>query len=280
MSRKIKTYCWCFLSVLFVYACTDRPDGVLPRKAMEDVLYDVYLAQATLQSVPRYASAGAKDTLIAGVMAKHKITQAQFDSSIVWYSRQGEVYYKINDVVSQRLKDFQREITTDESQALKMRKKYDGVTLPSSVTLDAHAGISTFSFTIDSLRFSIVDTAKFDFNFNILGVKPKMNVAAVVLFKYKDTTIVNRVAVNNNSHYSIKRPAPRKNKLENISGYIRVVYPVPVSSPVFVYDLNYKKVLPKPKPVNTGKENGKEKVSDKARPENPKQIPPPPRKVN
>lgn len=240
---------------------------------MEDALYDVYLAQALIQTNPRYSEAQSRDSLLAGVLAKHEITRAQFDSSIVWYSGQGEVYFKINDHVSKRLRDLQQEIVVDDDALnQKSRAKYNGFTLPPSTILGGKGNSSFFSFNIDSLKFGQIDTTAFDFNFRTLGILPQTPIYASVSFEYKDTTINVFRVLSQNSYYSIKKPFLRKHKLKNISGYIRVDNPKFALTPIFVYDLHYKKVIEKPrtrKPKST-KEKEREAAMLKMRHPDPK----------
>jgi hypothetical protein len=214
---------------------------------MVDVLFDVYLTQALIQNTSRYAAPEQKDSLLAGVLSKHSITQAQLDSSIVWYSSQAEVYSKINERVSKRLAEFQKQVAPSGNIEQYLRKKYDGFTLPPSVTLAGISGISVFSFRLDSLKFTNIDTAAFDFNFKVLGVLPQSKVKAGVCFEYKDTTIRQEIRVDRNKYYSFQKPNRMRHPLRNISGYIRMEDPEKIFAPVLIYDLSYKKIVPKVK---------------------------------
>jgi Domain of unknown function (DUF4296) len=265
MKHKLKTYCSCLLCAILLFSCTYRPKGVISKQKMEEALYDVYLAQALVQASTRYALQESKDSLLLGVLAKHQITQAEFDSSIVWYSTQGETYFKINDRISKRLRDLQSEFSIDANSDLKLRKKHDGYTLPPSVLLGAHGCPSAFGFEIDSLKFGQTDTTAFDFNFKILGITSRSKAYATVCFEYRDTTVNIKTTLNQNTYYSFEKPVKVRHKLKKISGYIYVQNPLKVLPPVYVYDLNYKKIVPKPKP----------KTEKKGRAE----VPNPPRKA-
>lgn len=77
-----------FLLLLFLGSCTagKRPSGVLSPQRMEEVLYDYHLAQAVstdLRGGDRYQ----KELYLNYVFDKHGTTEAQFDSSMVWYAR-------------------------------------------------------------------------------------------------------------------------------------------------------------------------------------------------
>ncbi len=70
----------CLLSV----ACDGHPDYVLSKGKMKRVLYDYHLAQAMLENLPPDDS--TRNHLIQAVFQKYNITQADFDSSMVWYT--------------------------------------------------------------------------------------------------------------------------------------------------------------------------------------------------
>ena len=87
------------LLVLMVFAGC-RPKGILSSRQMRDVLYDLHRADAILRTAG--LETGHDDVIgnfYEVVLEKHGITQAQFDSSLVWYtdhpSRFDKIYPKI-----------------------------------------------------------------------------------------------------------------------------------------------------------------------------------------
>lgn len=92
------------LSVVCLTACQPkRPDTVLPDATMENVLYDYHVAKAMGENVP-YNDSYKKVLYVESVFRKHGITQAQFDSSMVWFARNPEPLTKIYEKVNRRLK--------------------------------------------------------------------------------------------------------------------------------------------------------------------------------
>ncbi len=74
-----------------------RPRGVLSSSQMRDVIYDLHKADAVL-SVAGYAQGGYAEEskeCYRSVMEKHGITQAEFDSSLVWYTNHPSFFDKI-----------------------------------------------------------------------------------------------------------------------------------------------------------------------------------------
>ena len=82
-------------------ACgVERPDTVLSDDVMENVLYDYHIAKALGEQMSRVEDY-KRVLYVDYVYQKHGITEAQFDSSMVWFSRHpdvlGEVYKKVTD---------------------------------------------------------------------------------------------------------------------------------------------------------------------------------------
>ena len=95
--------------LLAVVGC--RPRGVLSNREMRDVLYDLHRVDGALQ-VAGYSYGHSQE--VAGyyknVLDEHGITQAQFDSSLVWYTDNPQIFNKIYPKVIERLEeDYERE---------------------------------------------------------------------------------------------------------------------------------------------------------------------------
>jgi len=98
-------------SRLFVYlflgmflACTSKPVYVLSDKKMEHVLFDLYIVEAGMNenSGIFYNDSAKKQELLQSVFKKHKTSQTQFDTSLVWYNANLKRYLKINTQVTER----------------------------------------------------------------------------------------------------------------------------------------------------------------------------------
>ncbi len=95
---------WLFVlfALSFMMACKPRiPNGVLSKSKMEEVLYDYHLAQCAAEAdgpnmVNRYL-------YVQSVFQKHGITEAEFDSSMVWYSANAQILEKIYENLHARL---------------------------------------------------------------------------------------------------------------------------------------------------------------------------------
>ena len=92
-----------FLLLLFLFvACDDRPKDVLSRGKMEDVLYDYHIMQGIIDELPSDEREAKAQDYINAVFEKHGITEAQFDSSIVYYNRHTKELHKIYSNLKER----------------------------------------------------------------------------------------------------------------------------------------------------------------------------------
>ena len=88
-----------------------RPRGVLSNREMRNVLYDLHRADGAIQVAGyNYSHDQEVAAYYKNVLDKHGITQAQFDSSLVWYTDNPQIFNKIYPKVLERLEaDFERE---------------------------------------------------------------------------------------------------------------------------------------------------------------------------
>ena len=91
-----------YLSVCVLVACTNRPFHVLPEKKMEDILFDLYIAETEIKENTILYNDSLKRELLQSVFKKHKISEQKFDTSLVWYNAHLEKYMKINDKLTER----------------------------------------------------------------------------------------------------------------------------------------------------------------------------------
>ena len=116
--------------LLAVVGC--RPRGVLSNHEMREVLYDLHRADGAIQVAGYNYS---HDQEVAGyyknVLDKHGITQAQFDSSLVWYTDNPQIFNKIYPKVIERLEaDLEIERQIREAKRAKKSSQSNESILP------------------------------------------------------------------------------------------------------------------------------------------------------
>ena len=90
--------------ILVLVACDKAPSGVIKESDMVDLVVDLHKADAYIDNYPsQYASDSAKMVLKQSVFAKHGVTQSDYDSSLVWYAHNMDVYIGVYKKVIDRL---------------------------------------------------------------------------------------------------------------------------------------------------------------------------------
>lgn len=106
MRNRINKYnLFCFiLALLTLSGCkVKRPKEVIPETTMEQLLYDYHIAKAMGDGLP-YNENYKKVLYVEDVFQKYGTTEAVFDSSLVWYTRNTNILSKIYVKVNERLK--------------------------------------------------------------------------------------------------------------------------------------------------------------------------------
>lgn len=98
------------LLMFLLMACDDHPKDVLSRGKMEDVLYDYHIMQGIIDELPSEEREAKAQDYINAVFEKHGITEAQFDSSIVYYNRHTKDLHKIYSNLKERYSTVNDEI--------------------------------------------------------------------------------------------------------------------------------------------------------------------------
>lgn len=101
----MKQRVYIFLFVLLVLtSCTHRPDGIISSGKMSNVLIDLHRTDGLIQIKGyNYGHDAEVAAFYQAVLEKHGVTQAEFDSSLVWYTDHplqfNRVYPKVLDAL-------------------------------------------------------------------------------------------------------------------------------------------------------------------------------------
>ena len=224
------------LTIAIVFcACGRRPGHVITEQKMVDVLYDIRLAQAIYSNNTQFRDDRQKDALIDGILRKHKITQAELDSSLVWYSDNMEYYMTISDSVTSRLKAQNTRLAELRSSSAANARSSNYLIPPFFYLNEA---VPVMAFDIDSNK--IESSSHFRLQFDVQGLSKLQSVEASVYFNYKDTLIREHVPVDSNATYVIMKPQLADSLLKNISGYIRLTNRIKgLPANVMLYNISY-----------------------------------------
>lgn len=222
-----------FLAFVFLllFACSKYPKDVLNPNDMVDVLYDIQIAQSLQKNgLGSFESNADKDALINYVLDKHGVTEAELDSSLVWYSDNPDLYVKVHDKVIGRLTE--------------KRDEYDKIARVTDRSKRSNMPVIPFFYLtrVDPVfRFSL-DSAKVEemggdvvFSLKALGVNPDIKVYGDVAFEFTDTILYVTKTMKNNISYTFKKPSYPLG-LKRVSGYIKSDIP-DFDSNILLYDM-------------------------------------------
>lgn len=204
MKRGWKHIGWCMALCFFgLSACkVERPSTVFSDEKMEAVLYDYHIAKALGDGLP--SSEDYKRVLyVQSVFKKHGITEAQFDSSMVWLTRHPETLKGIYTKIGERL-----EAEKDKVDALIARRDNkpresragDSIDVWAWQRVYALTGMPlsnrmTFSLPSDA-HFQARDTLRWCIRFSFHGGLPVDTVNTPVMalqVRYETDSVLNAV---------------------------------------------------------------------------------------
>lgn len=227
-----------FLSFILLTACSRRPSYVLSEEKMTDVLYDIQLAQAIFKTNSDFTSDDRKDRLVEGILEKHNISQADLDSSLIWYSDNINIYVDINDEVAERLKTDYDTIVARRNHLMKNVRDWSNYIIPPYFYLTESSPLIAFS--IDSVKRKEIDLKYFNIAFDVQGVNKYQDVEATIYYTYKDSLIRDRYSIDENTSFFLKKPELADSLLKEISGYIYMKNKIEgTNSNVLFYNVSY-----------------------------------------
>lgn len=112
------------LLLCIAVACNKAPKGVIPESTMEDLLVDLELADAYIESHwDMFPDDSSRLVLKQSIFAKYGITPELYDTSLVWYARNMDVYVTVYDNVIGRLQGMRNQNKDDNNNASGLRQQ-------------------------------------------------------------------------------------------------------------------------------------------------------------
>lgn len=217
---------------LILLACSpSRPSGIMSERKMTDVLVDFHLAQGMAEAAGQNADVN-RYKYIQAVFAKHHITEAQFDSSMIYWSGQSEDFVHIYDNVLQRVKaEAERmglELSQNQDKFASLTSEGDtaNIWLGQDFTcLLCNPVQCIYSFTMKAdTTFRAGDSFIWRFKSQFVGRGMNNEAIALLNFTYENDTIISITDLVRNSsknelyHYPTR--ALDSLKVRSIAGFI------------------------------------------------------------
>ena len=203
----------------FIFACSNRPSYVLSEKKMEKVLYDVYLAEAEINThyVAFSSDSVRKQELLNSVLKKHKITEAVLDTSLAWYSGHLDKYFKIHENLNKRYAQ-----ATEKLRSLEEATAKSNIILPVEKErfLLGSSDLPHNAYTFEADTTLSGYGGAYELQFNALGLSASLHPVATLCVQCRDTIFVKRDTINRNGLFISSIDIPIGKQAQKLYGSI------------------------------------------------------------
>lgn len=180
------------LVISLLVSCENRPKQVLSDEKMEAVMLDLFLFEgaANVKKIP------VGDTLRAHyynqILAKHGITLAQYDSSLVWYMNKPKTYEKIHQQLQQKLEQLEKEISEGKyNRPIAPNDSLDSVQVyleKRDIFYIPGAQQQKTDFVVKDSLLGVGDLLKLFYTVNLVEFKKNSTVSASITVFYANKT--------------------------------------------------------------------------------------------
>lgn len=222
-----------FASLLIVVSCKPQvPNEYLQPDELEDILYDWHKAEAMIEENADENSNKYDITYYRqAVLKKHNITQAELDSSLVYYMRHANRLHKIYENLSKRFGDEALSLgasANDINRYGNTASAKDTSNLwtgASSCALMPSAPYNVMSFSMDAdSSYHKGDKIIFSFKSIVIGRDGvKEGVALLAVQFDNDSVASNRVRISSDMSYSVSVSDNGMKGIKAIRGFITVM---------------------------------------------------------
>lgn len=270
----LSKYLFLLILITMVFSCQNRPNEVMSRRKMENVMYDMYIAESIIDhNYQNFSNAEKKEALIKRVLQKHNISEARWDTSLSWYSDNIDQYLQINDSVKSRLQRNQKAVQQLNTQQAALLNKFEEKPadyIPRNLHIAGIGCDRGFKFKLDSTqladKFGEKDTLSF--RFKVIGVLPheSYSLKSMLTIEYADTTIYQMSNIEENKLYSFPFSKHiEQDTIKSLNGFVHLIGnlpPIPlqfyqislgdslnIDSTELIKELSQEQFLDKPKKI-------------------------------
>ena len=239
-------YLFFLILTTMVFSCQNRPSEVMPRKKMENVMYDMYIAESIIDhDYKNFDLPEKKEALINQVFDKHNISEARWDTSLSWYSDNIDQYLQINDSVKSRLERNQKVAQQLNMQHIALQRRFEKKPdnyIPDNIHIAGLGCERGFKFKLDSTELAerYLDNDTIFFRFKVLGLSPNnsYSLKSMLTIEYADTAIHQMTKLEENKSY--KFPLLRhieQDTIVSLNGFVKLSGKLPLI-PLQLYQIS------------------------------------------
>ena len=222
------SYLYLFVLLLAVSCTPSVPSQYIQPDEMEDILYDYHVAQAMSKTIGSGNYEYNKQLYIDAVLKKHGVSEADFDSSLVYYYTRADRFHEIYVRVSERLNEEAKLLGASVGD-ISRYSQYSATGDTANIWSDAFDALliprptqNRFDFTIKvDTTFHLGDSFMFQFVSEYLYQNGSKDAVVCIVTKYEGDSILqttNHVSVSGLAQMRV--PANREKKLKEMRGFI------------------------------------------------------------
>ncbi|MDR2121180.1 MAG: DUF4296 domain-containing protein [Tannerella sp.] len=202
------------------------PEGIISEKKMKDILVDMQMAEEMTTTDPLvFRDNEEKNALYKSVFRKHHVTEADYDSSLVWYGRHLDAYMRVHKAA---LAEVQKRIdalgdVAPESVSESNRDSLDIWNFRRYYELSPRMLDNMIVFDIEPGGGAYSSGSAFVFGVNVWGITPQMTKPVEIRLRtVSDDTVytASRTVYENGYCEMILKVSPVK-KTQRVYGYVR-----------------------------------------------------------
>ena len=228
MKRSLYVLMVLFAFVTLIGCKPSVPSDIIQPGDLEDILYDYHVAQAMASDDQKGDYNFERTKYFLAVLQKHGVTQAEFDSAMVYYyghlDRLKPIYLEVNERLSDEAKSLGATVgaigrysgysaTGDTANIWQNR---------TSLFLVPRPTMNRFDFTVDvDTSFYKGDSFTFQFMSDYIWQSGSKDAVVCIVTKYEGDSIIqttNHVSVSGIAQIHV--PANHEKKLKQLSGFI------------------------------------------------------------
>lgn len=200
------------------------PRKYLQSDEMADILYDYHLAQGIAATQEYQSDTLAMRAFKAGILEKHGVSEADFDSSMVYYTRHTKL---LEDVYTKLVDRFNSEssalggVTADVEGGLSGSDTANVWRMPPSFVLSPYAAVNRLSFDVKAdTAFHAGDRMVLDFDAQFICQDGTRDASVVLAVTYdNDSTEFVSNSVMSSSHYRLQVDNTGHMGIKSIRGF-------------------------------------------------------------
>lgn len=226
MHNKAAKYGIALLAIILFAACSKVPKHILSEKDMQKVMIDMMMAESMLSNnYQTFRGDTTKLALYESVFKKHHISRELYDSSLIWYGQNLDIYMKVYD---RALTDINKMIADlgDVQAAAAPTSTSDSVNIwPRRNSLILQPGQPFNGVTFDIKPTSNYSSgSSFVLGLRVWGLNkdmrftPEIHLSAV----QPDTIISTKTKITKDGYYQTILSTSPTQQIRRVYGYIRM----------------------------------------------------------